>query len=97
MVAARVSLCIAPDACAMAPRAPHVWLHDQDSCRAPPLLLDVSLHDWNSCKVPQQHTHVDQHASVAFAETPHAWSIYLVFHMSARMLLLHARPHLELL
>ncbi|WZZ33028.1 hypothetical protein YC2023_016429 [Brassica napus] len=41
--------------------------------------------------------HVDQHASVACAETPRAWSIHLGLHMSVRMLLLHARTHLELL
>ncbi|KAF2592763.1 hypothetical protein F2Q70_00044689 [Brassica cretica] len=69
---------MAPDACAAAPCAPHGWLHLLDTCRTPPLLLDVRLHDWNSCKVPQHHTHGDQHASVACAETPRAWSIHLV-------------------
>ncbi|KAF3552337.1 hypothetical protein DY000_02002708 [Brassica cretica] len=60
---------MAPDACAAAPRAPHVWLHVYDTCRTPPLLPDVRLHDYNSGKAPQQHTHVDQHASVACAKT----------------------------
>ena len=87
-VAARVSLRMAPDACAAAPRAPHVRLHVQDTCRTPPLLPDVRLHDWISCKTPPQHTHVDQHASVACAETPRAWSIHLV--------LLHVRLHVLL-
>ena len=87
-VAARVSLRMAPDACAAAPRAPHVRLHVQDTCRTPPLLPDVRLYYQNSCKAPQQHTHVDQHASVACAETPRAWSIHLV--------LLHVRLHVLL-
>ncbi|KAF3557624.1 hypothetical protein F2Q69_00014666 [Brassica cretica] len=49
---------------------------------------DVRMHDWNSCKAPHHHTHGDQHASVAWAETPRAWSIHLV--------LLHVRLHVLL-
>ncbi|KAF2553379.1 hypothetical protein F2Q70_00036840 [Brassica cretica] len=79
---------MAPDACAATPRATHVWLHLQDTCRTPPLLPDVRLHDWNACKTRHQYTHVDQHASVACAETPRAWSIHLV--------LLHVRQHVQL-
>ncbi|KAF2589461.1 hypothetical protein F2Q70_00039299 [Brassica cretica] len=45
LVAARVSLRMAPDACAATPRAPHVFQHGQDTCRTPPLLPDVRLHD----------------------------------------------------
>ncbi|KAF2578100.1 hypothetical protein F2Q68_00005239 [Brassica cretica] len=78
LVAARVSLRMTPDACAAAPRAPHVFQHGQDTCRTPTLLPDVRLHDWNSCKATHHLTHVDQHASVACAETPRAWSIHLV-------------------
>ncbi|KAF2533487.1 hypothetical protein F2Q70_00029321 [Brassica cretica] len=53
LVAARVSLCMAPDASEAARRAPHVFQHGQDTCSAAPLLLpDVRLHDWNSCKAP---------------------------------------------
>ncbi|WZY94053.1 hypothetical protein YC2023_066382 [Brassica napus] len=63
LVAARVSLRMALDACTAAPRAPHGWLHVQDTCRTPPLLPDVRLHDWNSCKAPQHHTHGWPHAS----------------------------------
>ncbi|KAF2564812.1 hypothetical protein F2Q70_00018469 [Brassica cretica] len=79
---------MAPDACATTPRAPHVFQHGQDTCMVPPILPDVRLHDWNSCTAPQQHTLVDQHASVACAETPRAWSIHLV--------LLYVRLHLLL-
>ncbi|KAF3525214.1 hypothetical protein F2Q69_00045941 [Brassica cretica] len=78
LVAARVSLRMATDACAAAPRAPYVWLHVQDTCRTPPLLPHVRMHAWSACKTPHQYTHVDQHASVACAETPRAWSLHLV-------------------
>ena len=88
LVASRVSLRMAPDACTATPRAPHVLQHGQDSCRAPPLLPDVRLHDWNSCKAPQQLTHGWPHASNACAATPCAWSIHLV--------LLHVRLHVLL-
>ena len=88
LVAARVSLRMAPDACAAAPRAPHVRLHVQDTCRTPPLLPHVRMHACIACKNPHQYTHVDQHASVACAETPRAWSIHLV--------LLHVRLHVQL-
>ena len=83
-----MSLRMAPDACAAAPRAPHVRLHVQDTCRTPPLLPHVRMHAWSACKKPHQYTHVDQHASVACAETPRAWSIHLV--------LLHVRLHVQL-
>ncbi|KAF3595953.1 hypothetical protein DY000_02020763 [Brassica cretica] len=72
LVAARVSLRMAPDACAAAPRAPHVFQHSQGTCRTPLILPDVRLHDCNACKTRHQYTHVDQHASVACAETPRA-------------------------
>ncbi|KAG5378196.1 hypothetical protein IGI04_026038 [Brassica rapa subsp. trilocularis] len=78
LVAARVSLRMAPDACTATPRAPHGWLHVQDTCRTPPLLPDVRMHDWSSCKATHIFTHVDQHASVACAETPRAWPFHLV-------------------
>ena len=87
LVAACVSLRMAPDACVAAPRAPHGWLHVQETCRTPPLLPDVRLHDWNSWKAPQHHTHGWTHASVACAETPRAWSIHLV--------LLHVKLHVQ--
>ncbi|KAF3528376.1 hypothetical protein DY000_02039472 [Brassica cretica] len=77
-----------PDACAATPHAPHVFQHGQDTCRTPPLLPYVRLHDWSSCKATHHLTHVDQHASVAWAETPRAWSIHLV--------LLHVRLHVLL-
>ncbi|WZZ03198.1 hypothetical protein YC2023_089119 [Brassica napus] len=70
------------------PRAPHGWLHVHETCRTPQLLPDVRLHDWNSCKAPQHHTNGWPHASVACAETPRAWSIYLV--------LLHVKLHVQL-
>ncbi|KAF2619113.1 hypothetical protein F2Q68_00040689 [Brassica cretica] len=85
LVAVRVSLRMAPDACAAAPRAPHGWLHVQDTCRKPPLLPDVRMHDCYLCKVPHHHSHGWLHASVACAETPRAWSIHLV--------LLHFKLH----
>ncbi|KAF2571191.1 hypothetical protein F2Q70_00001936 [Brassica cretica] len=88
LVAARVSLRMAPDTCVAAPRAPHVRLHGQDTCRTPPLLPHVRMHAWSACKEPHQYTHVDQHASVACAATPRAWSIHLV--------LLHVRLHVLL-
>ncbi|WZZ71358.1 hypothetical protein YC2023_082728 [Brassica napus] len=46
------------------------------------------MHAWSACKKPHQYTHVDQHASVACAETPRAWSTHLV--------LLHVRLHVQL-
>ncbi|KAF2562266.1 hypothetical protein F2Q70_00014685 [Brassica cretica] len=79
---------MAPDACAAAPRAPHIFQHGQDTCRTPPLLPDVRLHDWHSFKAPQHHTHGWPHASVACAATPRAWSIHFV--------LLHVRLHVLL-
>ncbi|KAG5381151.1 hypothetical protein IGI04_028993, partial [Brassica rapa subsp. trilocularis] len=88
LVAARVSLRMAPDACTATPRAPHGWLHVQDTCRTPPFLPDVRLHDWSSCKAPQHHTHVDQHASVACVATSRAWLIHLV--------LLHVKLNVQL-
>ncbi|KAF2577303.1 hypothetical protein F2Q68_00005242 [Brassica cretica] len=88
LVAARVSLRMAPDACTAKPRAPQVLQHGQDTCRTPPLLPDVRRHDWNSCKATHHLTHVEHHALVACAETPHAWSIHLV--------LLHIRMHVLL-
>ncbi|KAG5384924.1 hypothetical protein IGI04_036394 [Brassica rapa subsp. trilocularis] len=78
LVAASVSLCMAPDACTVTPRAPHVLQHGQESCRAPPLLPVVRLHDWNSCKAPQHHTHGWPHASVACVATSRAWPLHLV-------------------
>ncbi|KAF3561206.1 hypothetical protein DY000_02015662 [Brassica cretica] len=77
---------MAPDACAVEPCTPHVFPHGQDTCETPPLLPDIRLHD--SCKAPHILTHVDQHASVACAATPRAWSIHLV--------LLHVRLHILL-
>nr|VDD08655.1 unnamed protein product [Brassica oleracea] len=56
---------MALDACAAAPRAPHVRLHVQDTCRTPPLIPHVRMHAWSACKKPHQYTHVDQHVSVA--------------------------------
>ncbi|KAF3590862.1 hypothetical protein DY000_02020772 [Brassica cretica] len=79
---------MAPDACAAAPCAPHVWLHVSASCRTKNVLPHVRIHAWNACKTPHQYTNVDQHASVACAETPRAWSIHLV--------LLHVRLHVLL-
>ncbi|KAG5374357.1 hypothetical protein IGI04_042337 [Brassica rapa subsp. trilocularis] len=78
LVAARVLLRMAPDACTAAPRAPHGWLHVQDTGRPPPLLPDVRLHDWNSCKATHILTHVDQHASVACVAISRAWPLHLV-------------------
>ena len=87
-MAARVSLRMAPDACAAAPHAPHGWLHVQDTCRTPPLLPDVRLHDWSSCKAPHILIHVDQHSSVTCVATSRAWPIHLV--------LLHVKLHVQL-
>ncbi|WZY93882.1 hypothetical protein YC2023_066211 [Brassica napus] len=93
LVAARVSLRMAPDACTATPRAPHGWLHVQDTCRTPPLLPDIRLHDWSSCKAPHILTHVDQHASVACVATSRAWPIHLVLHMAGCMSRTHEGRH----
>ncbi|KAG5388622.1 hypothetical protein IGI04_030163 [Brassica rapa subsp. trilocularis] len=93
LVAARVSLRMAPDASTATPRAPHGWLHVQDTCRTPPLLPDVRLHDWSSCKAPHILTHVDQHASIACVATFRAWPIHLVLHMACCMSRTHAGRH----
>ncbi|KAF2589009.1 hypothetical protein F2Q70_00038590 [Brassica cretica] len=60
---------MAPNACAAAPRSPHVFQNGQDTCRMPPLLPYVRLHDRHSCKAPQHHTHGWPHALVACAAT----------------------------
>ncbi|KAG2272277.1 hypothetical protein Bca52824_066832 [Brassica carinata] len=73
---------------AAAPRAPHVRLHVQDTCRTPPLLPHVRMHAWSAYKKPHQYKLVDQHASVACAETPRAWSIHLMLpHVRLHVLL----------
>ncbi|KAF3517409.1 hypothetical protein DY000_02060098 [Brassica cretica] len=49
-VAARVSLRMAPDACAATPRAPHGWLHDLLTCKVTPRPLPVWMHGLAPCK-----------------------------------------------
>ncbi|KAF3488012.1 hypothetical protein F2Q69_00052027 [Brassica cretica] len=79
---------MAPEACAAAPRAPHGWLNVSITCRTTHPRPYGLPQDWNSCKATHHLTHVDQHASVAYAATPRAWSIHLV--------LLHVRLHVLL-
>ena len=71
-VAARVSLRMAPDACVAAPRAPHVWLHDQDVMPDDTTPSTCLIHSLVACKSTPQLTHVAQHASIADSAAPRA-------------------------
>ncbi|KAF3577990.1 hypothetical protein DY000_02030809 [Brassica cretica] len=58
----RVSLRMAPDACAATPRAPHGWLHDLLTCKVTPRPLPVWMHRNTSCLAdPPRAPHVYLH------------------------------------
>ncbi|KAF3584336.1 hypothetical protein F2Q69_00026516 [Brassica cretica] len=71
-VAARVSLCMALDACAATPRAPHGWLHDLVTCNVTPHRLPVWMHGLAPCKETPRPPHVWPHSLVACIATPRA-------------------------
>ncbi|KAF3554816.1 hypothetical protein F2Q69_00017355 [Brassica cretica] len=71
-VAARVSLCMAPDACAAIPRAPHGWLHDLLTCNMTPRPLPVWMHGLAPCKETPHPPYVWPHGLVACIATPRA-------------------------
>ncbi|KAF3539426.1 hypothetical protein F2Q69_00023559 [Brassica cretica] len=65
-VAARVSLRMAPDACAATPRAPHGWLHVSVSCRMTPRPLPVScasLATYHARQLPPRPDLIDRATS----------------------------------
>ncbi|KAF3533716.1 hypothetical protein DY000_02039477 [Brassica cretica] len=84
-VAARVSLRMAPDACAATPRTPHGWLHDLLTCKVTPRPLPVWMHGLAPCKETPSPRHVWPHGLVACIAIPRAWPIHLVLHMSTCM------------
>ncbi|KAF2579863.1 hypothetical protein F2Q68_00006789 [Brassica cretica] len=89
-VAARVSLRMAPDACAATPRAPHGWLHDLLTCKVTPCPLPVWMHGLDPCKETPHPPHFWPHGLVACIATPRAWPIHLVLHMSTCTVTTHA-------
>ena len=95
-VAARVSLRMAPDACAATPRAPHGWLHVLFSCRMTPRPPPVWMHGLAPCNETSRPPHVWPHDPVACIATPRAWPIHFVLHMSTCMYRLHVLQHLLL-
>ncbi|KAF3484839.1 hypothetical protein F2Q69_00055366 [Brassica cretica] len=95
-VAARVSLRMAPDACAATPRAPHGWLHDLLTWKVAPHPLPVWMHGLAPCKETPRPPHVWLHGLVACIATPRAWPIHLVLHMSTCMYRFHVLQHLTL-
>ncbi|KAF3565465.1 hypothetical protein DY000_02016280 [Brassica cretica] len=95
-VAARVSLRMAPDACAATPRAPHGWLHDLLTRKVTPHPITVWMHGLSPCKEKPRPPHVWPHGLVACIATPRAWTIHLVLHMSTCMYRFHVMQHLML-
>ncbi|KAF3597861.1 hypothetical protein DY000_02020576 [Brassica cretica] len=93
-VAARLSLRMAPDACAAAPRAPLVLQHGLLTCKVTPRPLPVLMHGLLTCKLTPRHPHVWPHGPVACIATPRAWPFDLVLHMSTCMYSLHLLQHL---
>ncbi|KAF3503743.1 hypothetical protein F2Q69_00042942 [Brassica cretica] len=88
-VAARVSLRMAPDACAATPRAPHCWFHDLLTCSVTPRHLPVWMHGLAPCKETPRPPHVWPHGLVACIATPRALAdppraphVYLHVHVS---------------
>ncbi|KAF2582895.1 hypothetical protein F2Q68_00005295 [Brassica cretica] len=77
-VAARVSLRMALDACAAAPRAPLVFQHGLLTCKVTPRPLPVWIHGLAPCKETPRPPHVWPHGLVACIATPRAWPIHLV-------------------
>ncbi|WZY99813.1 hypothetical protein YC2023_072142 [Brassica napus] len=57
-VAARVSLRMAPDTCAVAPRAPLVLQHGLLTCKVTPRPLPVWMHGLLTCKLTPRPPHV---------------------------------------
>ncbi|KAG5415091.1 hypothetical protein IGI04_002658 [Brassica rapa subsp. trilocularis] len=68
-VAVRVSVRMAPDACAATPRAPHGWLHVSVSCKVTPFPLPVYMHGLAACKETPRPPHVWPHGLVACVAT----------------------------
>ncbi|KAL0853984.1 hypothetical protein Bca101_059136 [Brassica carinata] len=89
-VATRVSLRMAPDACVVAPRAPHVWLHDQDVMPDDTTPSTCLIHSLVACKSTPQLTHVAQHASIADSATPRA-------SIARHLVLLCVTPHVVII
>ncbi|KAF3607906.1 hypothetical protein DY000_02046395 [Brassica cretica] len=77
-VAARVSLRMAPDACAAAPCAPLVFQHGLLTCKVAPCPLPVWMHGLAPCKETPRPPHIRPHASVACIATSRAWPFHLV-------------------
>ncbi|KAF2553305.1 hypothetical protein F2Q68_00034752 [Brassica cretica] len=77
-VSARVSLRIAPDACAATPHAPLGRLHVSLSCRMTPRRLPAWMHGLAPCKETPRPPHGWPHGLVACIATPRTWPIHLV-------------------
>ncbi|KAF2610658.1 hypothetical protein F2Q70_00012178 [Brassica cretica] len=72
LVAARVSLCMAPVACAAAPRAPHGGQHDQDVMQGDTTSSTCLICGLVACRSTPHRPHVDQHFSIADTATSRA-------------------------
>ncbi|KAF3595933.1 hypothetical protein DY000_02022726 [Brassica cretica] len=97
-VSARVSLRMAPDACAATPRAPHGRLHVSVSCRMTPCPLPSWIHGLAPCKETPRPPHVWPHGLVACIATPRAWPIHLVLLCVTphAVIIFTATPHVSL-
>ncbi|KAF2579111.1 hypothetical protein F2Q68_00005261 [Brassica cretica] len=72
LVAALLSLCMAPVACAAAPRAPHGGQHDQDVMQGDTTSSTCLIRGLVACRSTPHPPHVDQHASIADTATSRA-------------------------
>ena len=72
LVAARVSLCMTPVACAVAPRAPHGGQHDQHVMQGDTTSSTCLICGLVACRSTPHRPHVDQHASIADTTTSRA-------------------------
>ncbi|KAF2579110.1 hypothetical protein F2Q68_00005262 [Brassica cretica] len=72
LVAALLSLCMAPVACAAEPRAPHGGQHDQDVMQGDTTSSTCLIHGLVACRSTPHRLHVDQHASIAYTATSRA-------------------------
>ncbi|KAF3507315.1 hypothetical protein F2Q69_00007325 [Brassica cretica] len=97
-VAARVSLCMAPDVCAAAPRAPLVFQHGLLTCKVTTHPLPVCMHGFAPCKETPRPPHVRPHVLVACIATSRVWPFHLVLLcVTAHALIIFtATPHASL-
>ncbi|KAG5388696.1 hypothetical protein IGI04_030237 [Brassica rapa subsp. trilocularis] len=72
LVAARVSLRMAPVACGTAPLAPHGGQHDQDVMQGDTTSSTCLIRGLVACRSTPHRPHVDQHASIVDTSTSRA-------------------------